>query len=523
MQCEIRLSRPAVMLIMLGTHDMQLFASAPDTFRTNLQTVISTALSNGVIPVVSTIPERLDGAVTADQTLRFNTEIVNVASAYNVPLWNLWLALRDLPNSGIRPDGVLLSQPDSTSPVDFSAASLSYGFNQRNLTALQVLEVVWQTIYPEVQAPAATDTPTTEPPTEVAAVLTETPTDIPTSTPLPTDVPTDIPTETPLPTDVPTAVPTEVPTEIPTVTPLPTETPTDIPTETPLPTETPTEIPTETPLPTETPTEIPTETPLPTETPVPPTETPIPAAPAERITEGLITLYTFNEAQGNQVIDRANVLNMNLTITDPATVTWLPGALRLDAPSSIVYADGPAQPLTTALMQTNALTVEAWLLPADFEQDGPARIVSLSADTTHRNFGLGQGLWDEQPSDVYNMRLRTTATNENGDLNDAPVLTTPQLRVGLEDTPIELVHVVFTRDAQGNAIFYVDGEEVISGLVEGDFSTWDPTYTFLLGNETTEDRPWLGELHLIAIYDKALTPEEVQQNFEAGADPEVTL
>jgi hypothetical protein len=38
----------------------------------------------------------------------------------------------------------------------------------------------------------------------------------------------------------------------------------------------------------------------------------------------------------------------------------------------------------------------------------------------------------------------------------------------------------------------------------------------LLANELSEDRPWLGVLHLAAVYSRALAPGEVVHNYEAG-------
>jgi hypothetical protein len=37
-----------------------------------------------------------------------------------------------------------------------------------------------------------------------------------------------------------------------------------------------------------------------------------------------------------------------------------------------------------------------------------------------------------------------------------------------------------------------------------------------LGNEATGDRPWLGELYLVAVFDHALQYDYIVQNFEAG-------
>ena len=74
-----------------------------------------------------------------------------------------------------------------------------------------------------------------------------------------------------------------------------------------------------------------------------------------------------------------------------------------------------------AARASNALTLEAWVTPANTTQSGPARIVTLSATPQTRNFTLGQD------GPAYNVRLRTTATDDNGNpsLSSAPgTLTT---------------------------------------------------------------------------------------------------
>jgi hypothetical protein len=55
--------------------------------------------------------------------------------------------------------------------------------------------------------------------------------------------------------------------------------------------------------------------------------------------------------------------------------------------------------------------------------------------------------------------------------------------------------------------------------VGGDFSTWDTAHLFALANELVDDRPWLGEFHLVALYSTALSETQIQQNFQAGAHP----
>ena len=49
------------------------------------------------------------------------------------------------------------------------------------------------------------------------------------------------------------------------------------------------------------------------------------------------------------------------------------------------------------------------------------------------------------------------------------------------------------------------------------FSNWDTDYPLQLGNEATLDRPWLGKIFLLAVYDRALSPDEVFANFLEGS------
>lgn len=60
--------------------------------------------------------------------------------------------------------------------------------------------------------------------------------------------------------------------------------------------------------------------------------------------------------------------------------------------------------------------------------------------------------------------------------------------------------------------FYVDGAEVETRSdVPGDFSNWDNSYFMGIGGELDNSRQWLGEVHRVAIYDRALAAEEVAE------------
>jgi hypothetical protein len=226
-----------------------------------------------------------------------------------------------------------------------------------------------------------------------------------------------------------------------------------------------------------------------------------------RVTAGLLCLYDFKEGQGRQVTDVGGVGEpLNLTIRDAAQVTWNAGGLLINQPA-FISSERPAAKIINACRQSNEITLEAWITPANVTQDGPARIVSISASKTARNVTLGQGLYGRQATDLYVARLRTEQTSANG----LPAVITPA-----GSATAALTHVVYTRDSAGRATIYIDGQERGVITVGGAFGAWEAQLPLLLANELSEDRPWLGQFRLVAIFGRALEPREVQHNYEAG-------
>ncbi len=228
------------------------------------------------------------------------------------------------------------------------------------------------------------------------------------------------------------------------------------------------------------------------------------------VDHGLIASYTFDEGAGSIVQDISAIDPPLDLLIEGDGASWLPdGGLVINTETQI-STSGPAAKITEAVQASGALGVEVWLKPAHTNQDGPARIVTLSSDEQHRNFTLGQGQWGDLPKTVYDMRIRTTAADDNG----MPSLTTP------EDTVIdELTHIVYTYDAAGNRRLYVNAEQVAADQVTGSFNNWDVNYRLALGNEINGNRPWLGELHYVALFDCPLSEQDIMSRFSEGPKP----
>lgn len=222
-----------------------------------------------------------------------------------------------------------------------------------------------------------------------------------------------------------------------------------------------------------------------------------------------VVVYDFSEGSGSTVGDSGVGPPLDLAIADPGAVTWVPGGgLRIDA-STTISSGTAAQKVNDAVVASGELTVEAWIHPSSADQDGPARIVSISADSKNRNLTLGQGRWGKQPTTVYDLRLRSSATNANGQ----PATTTPS---GAVSTALQ--HVVSTRDPDGTTRIYVDGVLVRTGSAGGDLD-WVGSHPLLLGNEVEGNRPWLGTYCHVSLHDVALTQEEVGQRHADGCQP----
>jgi hypothetical protein len=228
-----------------------------------------------------------------------------------------------------------------------------------------------------------------------------------------------------------------------------------------------------------------------------------------RVSTGVVALYPFKEGKGGVVHDTSRAgAPLDLKIENESGVKWTSKGLLIGA-STLVASTAPATKIVQACKASNEVSVEAWVRPGTLTPPGKdGRIVALSSDPMNQDFLLGQ---DELKGPIrsYFMRLRTTTT----DLVGKPALATPE-----NTTVPKLSHLVYTRSSTGVATLYVDGVDVARTTGGGALSNWNESYRLAVGNEISGDRPWLGEVHLVAVYSRALTADEVKQNFKAGAE-----
>lgn len=228
------------------------------------------------------------------------------------------------------------------------------------------------------------------------------------------------------------------------------------------------------------------------------------ASGGNRYDADTIAKYEFKEGSGSVAYDTSGV-SPEADLTVSGNVTW-------DQAWGVIFGQGSrAQALTTSsqkianLVQTTGeYSIEVWASPANVTQT-KANIVSYSGSDTTRDMTLGQNAVQ------YQAQARSDKTDTNGD---------PPLLTSLTGSFVQaaLQHIVLTYDPVNGQRLYVNGQ--FTGDVDpnggGSLASWDNTFALVLGNETTGDRQWLGEVRMLAIHDSALTPAQVMQNFNAG-------
>lgn len=133
---------------------------------------------------------------------------------------------------------------------------------------------------------------------------------------------------------------------------------------------------------------------------------------------------------------------------------------------------------------TSDLELSLEVRAIDQEQSGPARIFTLSLNTSNRNLTVGQ-----EGSDLI-VRMRHYYTSLNGTPNYTikEVFTDPgwhQIDVRITTKVLEI---------------RVDGDTLATApMPDQPLESWDPSYRLALGNELSGNRPWLGGIRKAVV------------------------
>lgn len=231
------------------------------------------------------------------------------------------------------------------------------------------------------------------------------------------------------------------------------------------------------------------------------------AAGANRHETNLAALYEFRTGFGATIYDKSAVsppLDLTLEGVEDVDYQWV-GGWGIEFMTDTARAWGltaNSQKLHSMITASGEYSIEAWVVAGNLDQGGPARMINYSAGVNTRNFTLGQS------THHYEFFNRSTSADANGE---------PTLRTADDVILATQQHVVATFDPVNGRRIYINGaltDDVDPQAGDG-LSNWDDTFSFMLGNDVGNPYPWRGKLRLVAIHDRALTQQQVVQNFEA--------
>ena len=124
-ECELRVHRPSFVIIQVGTH----FESRNTEY---LRRVILQLLDAGVVPILAT------KADNREKDERINHDMAMLASEYDLPLWNFWAAVSELPNRG------LYTRDDR--PLQGPIYLTEEAAEIHRMTGLAALNAVWRAV-----------------------------------------------------------------------------------------------------------------------------------------------------------------------------------------------------------------------------------------------------------------------------------------------------------------------------------------------------------------------------------------
>jgi hypothetical protein len=228
------------------------------------------------------------------------------------------------------------------------------------------------------------------------------------------------------------------------------------------------------------------------------------ASGQNRYSDAQIALYMFQTGTGNIAYDTSGV-EPELDLTLDGNVTWVQGwGINIGAGGKAQASTTASSKLANMITSTGEFSIEAWVNPANQAQQN-AYIVSYSGGPNARNMTLAQNAFQ------YEGLVRSSVTDTNG----MPPLAT---NANNEVAQAALQHVVLTYDPVNGRKLYVNG--VFTGDVDtkggGTLANWDSTFALVLGSETSGSNAWQGVIQMLAIHNRALTPAQVLQNFNAG-------
>jgi hypothetical protein len=184
----------------------------------------------------------------------------------------------------------------------------------------------------------------------------------------------------------------------------------------------------------------------------------------------------------------------------------LPGQGLKIIDSARIVSEVNEEKLINSLSGSRGITLEAWIKPNEMSESVTATtILAMSGGDNDLAFSV-EHLGNKETFN-YSVKMNTSQTE---------TVEVPEIKTAIGYSTEELHHLVYTWDANGEEVIYINGKVVQTGTRSGDLSSWDGDYELTLANDSKGSSSWNGTYYLVAIYNKALKDDEVVKNYNAG-------
>lgn len=225
-----------------------------------------------------------------------------------------------------------------------------------------------------------------------------------------------------------------------------------------------------------------------------------------RVERDLLAFYPFTEGRGEAAEDHSG-RSVAPTLELLNGAEWVPGGNGISlTEEGLLHSMTGAAELRHALVSRNAFTFEVWAQPHAITQSDAALLVFSERSYREKNFFLAQ---DREG-------LAAGVRTSGADKDDGR----PSLRAPDAFRPA-LGQFVATWDGSMLRL-YRNGERIEERSRPGDLSAWNPDLPLVIGAEGDGHHGWAGEVHLAAVYGRALSESELRRNYQVGGREMIT-
>jgi uncharacterized protein YraI len=141
LDCEINRTNPSIAIIYLGAADRQTIDH--DTYYNAMRITIDRLVANNVVPILTLMPTKPHPQRTELKGMEFNMIMLEIARQYDLPVINMWAAVRNLPENGMQND-LLHFTYSGSAYLNFAGGENQWGYTRWNLEVLKTLYAIRQ-------------------------------------------------------------------------------------------------------------------------------------------------------------------------------------------------------------------------------------------------------------------------------------------------------------------------------------------------------------------------------------------